>query len=106
MTKLSLTYNERINIIQFFPKESDLLEQITGATILKKTKVSREVLNGLKTDIYGTIEDEGEQEFEFDNAEINLLKSGFDKLKTDKKITQATVSLCVKLRDINIPAGK
>jgi hypothetical protein len=108
MTKLSLSYNERINIIQFFPKESDMLDQVTGAGILSKARIPKEVLQKLPTDIWGLVDPESdkETEMEFTDAEIELLKNGFDKMKTDKKVTQQTVSLCIKLRDLPAPSKK
>ncbi len=103
---LRLSCTERFVINQFLPNEGSLLEQMTARDILQKTKVFAAERQKVKyfQNPGGQVEIDSdtdfETEFEFDKAEIEMLKSGFKKLDDERRINQKNVGLAIKLRDL------
>lgn len=107
--KVTLTVSDRIALISLMPKESaDVMEQITSRDLLYKTMVPKAILAKTKQDFFGMIEAEDDftQDFDLEVVELNLLKEGYSKLKTEKKITLQNVHLCTIVRDLEVPAEK
>lgn len=107
--KVTLTVSDRLAIMSLMPKESaDVADQIISRDLLYKTMVPKKSLETLKTDMFGMIEAELDvaTDFELEPGEVNLLKEGYSRMKTEKKITLSNVHLCTMIRDLEVPSEK
>lgn len=101
--KLTLNVNERLSIAQFIPKEGSLSEQMIGRTILEKTILSKEEQSKLKADPFykGDIDRSTNfsREFDFTDAEFNLMYGQYRKMDDERHINQSNIELAIKLVD-------
>jgi len=102
--KIKLNIKDRLIMPDLLPSQSSMVEQITVRAILKKIELTSDEVDkwGIRDISGGRIEWDAtkvkEIEYEFNKAEIQLLKNGVDRLNDEKKVTQQNLDLCEKIR--------
>jgi hypothetical protein len=101
--KLTLNVTDRLAIPAFIPREGGLTEQLIGKGIVDKTMLSKEEQSKLTEDKFyrGTIDPATNfsREFDFTEAEFQVMYGQYRKLDDERKINQSNIGLAIKLVD-------
>lgn len=101
-----LTIKDRILINQLFPKEGNLVQQILVRDIVNKTQLTQEEVTESEFKVvnngYSWNPATKAKEFEFTQAELDLLREQINKLDKEGKITQDLLDLCLSIQSNNI----
>ena len=105
MIKMMLSGGDRVMIERLYPQENDIktmimVREIRGKVKLKSEEIEEIELKGKGGMTFWNSEKskEIEREFEFSDAELMLLKEKVEELDKGKKIDDALLDLCVKVR--------
>ena len=101
---MNLSVKDRILLIAFLPKEGDLLTQILVKDVRNKTELTqKELLDcDFKVVDSGYVWDDKKAKnkvVDFTGKELELLKSGVERLDKENKITQDILELCLKIKE-------
>ena len=106
---MKLGIKERIQMNGIYPKEGNILEQMTVKGILKKTEITEKESTAVGLKVLGEGKDslftwdknkKAEIKVEFDDKEKTFLKSQIDKMDKTNKITQSNLELCLMIKDL------
>lgn len=103
-TKIALTVRERLLMNQFYPKEANLTDQTIVRDISRKIEITQEEqkkieLKAIQNGFTWNQKKEKVAQVEFTDTEINLLKDQVARLDSEKKVTQALLELCLKIKN-------
>lgn len=100
--KVSLSVRDRLVMSELYPKKSNLVDQVLVKDITNKIQFTQEEMKEIdfKATANGyTWNDKApEKEFEFTEAELDLLKKQIEEKDEQKEITLQLTDLCLKLK--------
>lgn len=101
---MKLNIADRINLINIFPAESGMVQQILVKDIAKKVEFTQDEIkevNLVQKDgmITWTPEKAKDKEVEFTEMELNFLRECVDTLDKNKKISQQLIDLCLLIKN-------
>jgi len=108
--KIKLTVKDRLTFQVIYPQQSNLINQTLVRDIDKKVSLTQEeqTLIGLETIEGGKVRwkdtpgQDASKNVRFTGAEVSFLKAQVDRLDKDQKITQSSLDLCMKIRELKI----
>lgn len=104
---MKLTLKDRIVLPEIFQKEGTMQEQITIRDIMNKVAITREDVDAYNIRVEGSTytfdpDIDTSKEIEFTAGEYMLMQSSCKKLDEEKKITQRTLDVCMKVLGYNV----
>lgn len=103
--KIKLSLKERLVISELLPQQGSITEQITARAIIKKVEITSDEVDkweirDIERGVVWNAAKAEDLEYELNKTELQLLKSGVEKLDKEKKITQGNLDLCQKVKGI------
>lgn len=104
---INLNLKDRIVLPEVFPSEGTIQEQITIRDIVNKIAITREDVDAYNIRVEGSTYTfdpniDTSKEIEFTAAEYMVMQSACKKLDEEKKITQRTLDVCMKVLGYNV----
>lgn len=106
--KLKLTLRERICFGEVLPEKGNINDQVAIRDIVDKVRIKDEEMERLGIKIEGTAYDlsgvQGDPllEIELSNGEYLLLQKSCKELDEQRRVTQRTLSVCMKVLGLDV----
>lgn len=103
---MNLTVKDRILLPEILPESGNMVEMILVKSIQQKVTITAKEIDYYKIHVNenGNTTWNGEKDtgtdIKFENSEIEILKSAYNKLDSEKKITSRNFDLCLKLKEL------
>ena len=102
---MKITISERFQFINLFPEKSSILVQLTVRDIKNKIKLSDKEKLAINFKLKEKVatwdaKKADELEINFTDTEKKFLKDRVKQLDKENKITQALLSLCLKIKEV------
>lgn len=104
---INLNLKDRIVLPEVFPSEGTMQEQIIIRDIVNKIAITREDVEAYNIRVEGSTYTfdhniDTSKDIDFTAGEYMLLQSSCKKLDEEKKITQRTLDVCMKVLGYNV----
>ncbi len=106
MAKMNLNATDRVMVERLFPQENDIItmtmvRDLRGRTSLSNEDIQEIELRGFEGKTIWNAEKSEKliKEYEFSEAEMTFLKERVEELNKTKKVPEALLDLCKKVRE-------